>query len=67
MMKMFDIKIDDKNYKFVDSINLNGKNYVAYEDEESTYICEYIIEDDEIEFIPISEEEVNTVKEAMGL
>lgn len=66
-MKIFDIRIDDKNYKFVDSINLNGKNYIAYEDDENTYISEYEIEDDEVKFTPVSDEELNTVKEAMGL
>ncbi|MBR6073074.1 MAG: DUF1292 domain-containing protein [Bacilli bacterium] len=66
-MKIFDIRIDDKNYKFVDSINLNGKNYIAYEDDENTYISEYEIEDDEVKFTPVSDKELNTVKEAMGL
>ena len=66
-MKIFDIRIDDKNYKFVDSINLNGKNYIAYEDDENTYISEYEIEDDEVKFTTVSDKELNTVKEAMGL
>ena len=67
MMKIFDIKIDDKNYKFIDSINLNGKNYIAFEDDESIYIKEYSIEEDEVVFTPIDDNELNTVNEAMGL
>lgn len=67
MMKIFDIKIDDKNYKFIDSINLNGKNYIAFEDDENVYIKEYSIEEDEVVFTPIDDNELNTVKEAMGL
>ena len=64
---MFDIRIDDKVYRFIDSINLDGKNYIAYEDDENTYISEYEIEDHEVQFTPISDEELNKVKEAMGL
>lgn len=68
MMKIFDIKIDNKIYSFVDSIHLNGKNYIAYEDKDDTYISEYIVnENEEIEFLTIDENTLNTVKEAMQL
>ena len=67
MMKIFDINIDDKKYSFVDSIHLNGKNYIAYEDSDTIYISEYVIDGDELELITVDEETVNVVKEAMGL
>ena len=68
MMKIFDIKIDDKTYTYVDSIHLNDKNYIAYEDSETVYISEYkITEDEDIEFLTIDENTMNVVKEAMGL
>lgn len=66
-MKIFDINIDDKKYSFVDSIHLNGKNYIAYEDSDTIYISEYVIDGDELELITVDEETVNVVKEAMGL
>ena len=67
MMKIFDINIDDKKYSFVDSIHLNGKNYIAYEDNDNIYIREYTIEEDELELLEVDDETLNVVKEAMGL
>ena len=67
MMKIFDINIDDKKYSFVDSIHLNGKNYIAYEDNDNIYISEYTIEEDELELLEVDDETLNVVKEAMGL
>ena len=45
-MKLFDIIIDNKKYEFVNSIHLNGKNYVAYTDNKNIYISEFVIEED---------------------
>ena len=67
-MKLFDIKIDGKTYEFVNSINYNGKNYVAYEDAEQTYISEFIINDNNISFQPIEDDTVfEEVRKAMAL
>lgn len=62
-----DIIIDNKKYSYVDSITINNKNYVAYTDGEITSISEYILKDDNVEFIALNDEEFNMVKEAMKL
>lgn len=62
-----DIIIDNEKYSYVDSITINNKNYVAYTDGEITSISEYILKDDNVEFIALNDEEFNMVKEAMKL
>ncbi len=66
-MKLFEINIDNKNYEFVNSINLNGKNYVAYQDNDNIYISEFIIQDDKVDFKEIDEKTFNEVKKALSL
>jgi len=66
-MKPFDIIIGNEKYEFVNSIHLDGKNYVAYEDKKNVYISEFIIKDDKVSFIEIDDKTFNKVKEAMSL
>ena len=66
-MKLFEIKIGNKKYEFVNSIHLNGKNYVAYTDKKKIYISEFVVENDNVSFIEIDDETFNKVKEAMSL
>ncbi|MCR5223548.1 MAG: DUF1292 domain-containing protein [Bacilli bacterium] len=66
-MKLFDIIIDNKKYEFVNSIHLNGKNYVAYTDNKNIYISEFVIEEDKVNFIEIDDKTFEQVKEAMSL
>lgn len=66
-MKLFDIIIDNKKYEFVNSIHLNGKNYVAYTDNKNIYISEFVIEEDKVNFIEIDDKTFEEVKEAMSL
>lgn len=67
-MKIFDIKIFDKTFTFTKSIRLDGKNYIAYEDKDNTYICQYEIdEDNDVKIIEVDENTINIVKAAMGL
>jgi hypothetical protein len=66
-MKLFDIIIGNKKYEFVNSIHLDGKNYVAYTDKKKIYISEFIIENDNVNFIEIDDNTFNKVKEAMSL
>ena len=66
-MKLFEIKIGNKTYEFVDSIHLDGKNYVAYQDKENIYINEFTIEDEKVNFIEIDDKTFDKVKEAMSL
>ena len=66
-MKLFEIKIGNKTYEFVDSIHLDGKNYVAYQDKENIYINEFTIEDEKVNFIEIDDSTFDKVKEAMSL
>lgn len=55
-MNPFDIKIDNKVYEFIDSIILDGKYYVAFMDDEYTYIKEYKFNKDNIELYDINDE-----------
>ncbi len=66
-MKLFEIKIGNKKYEFVNSIHLNGKNYVAYSDNKNIYINEFVIEEDKVNFLEVDDNTFNTVKEAMSL
>ena len=66
-MKLFDIIINNKKYEFVNSIHLNGKNYVAYTDNKNIYISEFVIEEDKVNFIEIDDKTFEQVKEAMSL
>ena len=66
-MKLFEIKIGNKKYEFVNSIHLDGKNYVAYSDKDNIYINEFVIEEDKVNFLEIDDNTFNKVKEAMSL
>ena len=66
-MKLFDIKIGNKSYEFVNSVHYNGKNYVAYSDKDNIYINEFIIEETGIKFIDIDEETFEAVKKVLSL
>ena len=66
-MKLFEIKIGDKIYEFVNSIHYNGKNYVAFQDDNTVYISEFIINEDNISFTPIDDTTFDEVKKAMAL
>jgi hypothetical protein len=66
-MKLFDIIIGNKKYEFVNSINISGKNYVAYTDNKNIYISEFVIEENKVDFLEIDDNTFNAVKEAMSL
>ena len=55
-MNPFDIVIDGKTYVFIDSIVLDNKYYVAFMDDENTYIKEYKINNNIIELFDIGDE-----------
>lgn len=55
-MNPFDIVIDGKTYEFIDSIVLDNKYYVAFMDDENTYIKEYKINNNIIELFDIGDE-----------
>ncbi|MBP3766257.1 MAG: hypothetical protein J6G98_03665 [Bacilli bacterium] len=62
-MNPFDIIIDNKKYEFIDSILLNNKYYVAFMDDEVTYIKEYKINKRSIELFDIDDELAKTIWE----
>ncbi len=66
-MGLFNIIIDGKNYDYIDSINYENENYVAYSDEDSIYISKYTMHDEEIEFMDIDEDTFNKIREVMQL
>lgn len=66
-MKLFEIKIDGKTYEFINSITYNGKNYVAYQDNDTIYINEFVINEKDINFLDIDPQTFEEVKKAMAL
>ena len=66
-MKLFEIIIGNKTYEFVNSINYNGKDYVAYQDNDNIYISEFVINDNNVDFKDIDEDTLKEVKEALSL
>ena len=67
-MKLFEIIIDNVKYDLIDSIIIDGKNYVAYKDfNDNIYISEYIYNNDSIDFLEVDEYTINKVKEAMSI
>ena len=62
-----EIKIDNKNYNLIDSVCIDNKNYMAYEDEEKIYISQYIVENNQIKLLTITEKELERVKMEMNL
>ena len=66
-MKIFDIMIDNNKYEYIDSIKLDNKCYVAYQDNDTIYISEYVVENNQVNFLEIDENTFNKVKEAMSL
>lgn len=62
-MNPFDIIIDDKVYEYIDSILLNDKYYVAFMDDDATYIKEYKIKNNNIELYDIDDDLAETIWE----
>ena len=62
-MNPFDIIIDNKKYEFIDSILLNNKYYVAFMDDEATYIKKNKINKSSIELFDIDDELAKTIWE----
>ena len=64
-MNPFDIIIDDKVYEYIDSILLNDKYYVAFMDDDATYIKEYKIKNNNIELYDIADNLAETIWEML--
>ena len=64
---MKDIIIDGVTYDFIANTTLNGKDYVVFEDQDSIYVCEYLIKDGEVLFVTIEDELENKVLESLGI
>ena len=62
-MNPFDIIIDNKVYEYIDSILLNDKYYVAFMDNDATYIKEYKIKNNNIELYDIDDDLAETIWE----
>ena len=55
------IEINGKKYDVVDSVTLNNKDYIIYEDKDNIYVNAYTMEDDKINILEITEEEKEMV------
>lgn len=66
-MDIFQMISENEKFSYVDSIKYNGKNYVAYMDDENLYISEYTIENNELILDDISDELYATLLKEMKL
>lgn len=66
-MDMLSMTIEGKQYEYIDSILYEGKNYVAFCDEECISICEYVMEENKVKLFPLDEALFAKVKDAMHL
>lgn len=64
---MEDIIIDGVTYDLVTRTTIDGINYVVFEDEEGIYVCEYVVQNDEIFFKTISDEMEDKVLNTLGI
>lgn len=65
-MDLLTIEINNQKYTYLDSINLENKEYVAYMDEANVYVSE-CIKTDELFFKDVSDEVYKKVIEALDL
>lgn len=65
-MDLLTIEINNQKYTYLDSINLENKEYVAYMDEKNVYVSE-CIKTDELFFKDVSDEVYRKVIEALQL
>lgn len=66
-MDLFDIKIDNKNFNYIDSIKINEKNYVAFSDDDNIYVSEYKIIDGDIIFDDVDDLTYDKVLKELGI
>jgi hypothetical protein len=64
---MLDITIDGIKYEYVDSIIIDDINYIAISDGNTITINKYIIDDNNIELLPIDDITFDKVRKEMGL
>lgn len=59
------ITIDNKKYNLVNMVNYNNKNYIAYSDNNNTYISEIIFDNNKYMIKDIDDNLLNKIKEEM--
>lgn len=64
---MLDITIDNKKYEYITQINYNGKDYVAYADDDNIFISEYILDNDKVTLKEIDSNLLDIIAKEMGL
>lgn len=66
-MNLLSISFDSKKFTYVDSITLDGKNYVAYMDDENVYISEYTLDNGDITFYDVDDDTYNRIIKDLAL
>ncbi len=66
-MKQLAIKIDDEHFTYLDSITIEEKNYVAYMDENTIYVSEYLIDEGQVTFKDINDELYKRILKELAL
>ena len=61
------INIHGKDYDIIDDLVIDGKMYIAYEDENGIYVNAYTTDNDKINLLEITEEEKNRVIKELSL
>lgn len=64
---MSDIVINGKNYDYVDKCSIGDKNYIVFEDDDSIYINEYVVESNELIFKDVELEIQEQVLRKLGI
>ena len=64
---MNDIVIDGKSYDYVAQYDKDNKKYVVFSDEDSVYVNECIINDEEITFFNIDIELQKEILRSLGI
>lgn len=66
-MDLFNITFDNKKFTYIDSITINGKNYVAYMDDDNVYISEFVIDNGDITFLDVNDLTYDMVLKELNL
>lgn len=64
---MLDITIDNIKYEYITQIKYNGKDYVAYADNDNIFISEYTLDDNKVTLKEVDSDLIDIIAKEMGL
>ena len=66
-MDLFKITIEGKDYEYLDSKNINGKDYVLYTDGNQDFISEYVFVNGSINLIKIDDSTIELIRKEFNI